>query len=168
MKCTSCGNEFTPTDTAVRKSDHKCCPCKRLRDKAWREKRLAEGRPYVTSRKRDAEKAKRYEKLPHVRERAAARVRALWKNDYERILINARIMVRRAVGSGKLTRGPCEVCGVKPADGHHDDYNKPLEVRWLCSKHHAEWHMTNKPIYPVKNNLASKPTTAKGERDGCE
>lgn len=38
-----------------------------------------------------------------------------------------------------IERKPCEVCGAK-AEAHHDDYNKPLEVRWLCFKHHREWH----------------------------
>lgn len=32
---------------------------------------------------------------------------------------------------------PCEVCGT-PAEAHHDDYSRPLEVRWLCSVHHKE------------------------------
>lgn len=38
-----------------------------------------------------------------------------------------------------LVRKPCEVCGEK-AEAHHDDYAKPLDVRWLCFKHHREWH----------------------------
>jgi hypothetical protein len=40
---------------------------------------------------------------------------------------------------GKLTRQPCEVCGAV-AQMHHDDYSKPLEVRWLCRGHHLEHH----------------------------
>lgn len=48
----------------------------------------------------------------------------------------------------KLAREPCEICGDVVAQAHHDDYNKPLEVRWLCVKHHREWHRHNKPKYP--------------------
>lgn len=25
--------------------------------------------------------------------------------------------------------------------GHHDDYTKPDEIRWLCRSHHALWHI---------------------------
>ena len=46
--------------------------------------------------------------------------------------VKARQMVHDAVRSGVLTREPCEQCGAYPTEGHHDDYNKPLQVRWLC------------------------------------
>lgn len=52
----------------------------------------------------------------------------------------ARVHVRNAIVRGKLTRGPCELCGDTEAQAHHDDYAQPLAVRWLCRKHHAELH----------------------------
>jgi ribosomal protein S27AE len=39
-----------------------------------------------------------------------------------------------------LIKQPCEVCGNLKAQAHHDDYSKPLQVRWLCQKHHTEHH----------------------------
>ena len=47
--------------------------------------------------------------------------------------------VSNALRNGTLVRGPCEVCGDK-AQAHHDDYRKPLVVRWLCRKHHLQHH----------------------------
>jgi hypothetical protein len=41
-----------------------------------------------------------------------------------------------------LSAQPCEVCGAESAHRHHDDYDKPLDVRWLCREHHAELHRT--------------------------
>ncbi len=43
-----------------------------------------------------------------------------------------------ALRVGELTRGSCEVCGEMPAQAHHDDYERPLDVRWLCPVHHKE------------------------------
>ena len=41
---------------------------------------------------------------------------------------------------------PCIVCGDgKKVEAHHSDYSKPLDVDWLCSKHHALWHRHNIP-----------------------
>ena len=52
----------------------------------------------------------------------------------------AHILVGNAIKSGALVRQSCEVCGSGRAQAHHDDYTKPLEVRWLCRKHHLEHH----------------------------
>ena len=49
--------------------------------------------------------------------------------------------VRHALSSGKLVRQPCEVCNEPRSQAHHDDYSKPLDVKWLCVKHHAERHV---------------------------
>jgi hypothetical protein len=44
---------------------------------------------------------------------------------------------------GLVSRKPCELCGASKAHAHHDDYAKPLEVRWLCRSHHMKWHAVN-------------------------
>ena len=47
----------------------------------------------------------------------------------------------RAIKSGKIIRMPCEVCGsTEKIHGHHEDYTKPLEVKWLCPQHHKDAH----------------------------
>ncbi len=57
-----------------------------------------------------------------------------------RLRRNAIASVGTAVRKGKLLRLPCSVCGKTKVQGHHPDYNKPLEVVWLCEKHHRELH----------------------------
>jgi len=53
----------------------------------------------------------------------------------------ANRLVNYAVRSGKLVPQPCErqPCDQK-AQAHHEDYSKPLDVNWLCFKHHREHH----------------------------
>lgn len=46
-------------------------------------------------------------------------------------------IVSKAIRTGALTRKPCEICGAVRVEAHHRDYRKPLEVNWLCRKHHA-------------------------------
>ena len=52
----------------------------------------------------------------------------------------ARKLLQYACKIGHIKRGDCEICGSPKAQGHHDDYSKPLEVRWFCPLHHAEHH----------------------------
>jgi Helix-turn-helix len=49
-------------------------------------------------------------------------------------------IVTRAIRNGTLIRQSCEVCGKSPAHAHHEDYRKPLDVRWLCALHHGAEH----------------------------
>ena len=52
---------------------------------------------------------------------------------------NCRAMANVYQRRGKLIPQPCEVCGDK-AQKHHDDYSKPLQVRWLCRWCHTQLH----------------------------
>jgi len=52
----------------------------------------------------------------------------------------AHRLLYKALKDGLLTRQPCRECGDVRAHGHHEDYSKPLEVVWLCQKHHRRRH----------------------------
>jgi hypothetical protein len=79
----------------------------------------------------------------------------------------ANNLVYKAIARGSLIPQPCEICGFtgrnavgnNSVQAHHDDYNKPLTVRWLCQVHHHEWHQTNRAI-PLNSN----PTEGDGPR----
>jgi hypothetical protein len=52
----------------------------------------------------------------------------------------ANMILNNAIMRGKVKAYPCFVCGAK-AHAHHPDYDRPLDVIWLCPKHHKEAHM---------------------------
>ena len=54
----------------------------------------------------------------------------------------ARGTANRALQRGEIDRAGCETCG-EAEQMHHDDYDQPLVVRWLCRQHHADWHRLN-------------------------
>lgn len=66
----------------------------------------------------------------------------LWRETFP-----ARKKAQTAVGyalrSGRLVAQPCWVCGSK-AEAHHPDYDRPLDVVWLCSPHHHQAHAAAK------------------------
>jgi hypothetical protein len=57
----------------------------------------------------------------------------------QKIRDSARSYANVYLHRGLILRQPCEVCGAR-AEMHHDDYAKPLEVRWLCREHHLAHH----------------------------
>ncbi len=56
----------------------------------------------------------------------------------------ARTTLNRYIRLGYLKKELCELCGSEIVEAHHDDYTKPLDVRWLCKLHHAEHHKNEK------------------------
>lgn len=85
-------------------------------------------RLYRNRRKRD----------PELRAKDQERVRQSKLKNPDRVA--ARSKVAYAVRTGRLTRQPCEICGNSRSHGHHEDYSKPLEVKWLCATHHGLHH----------------------------
>lgn len=57
----------------------------------------------------------------------------------------AHLLVNNAVRAGKLKREFCVICGAK-AHAHHDNYDYPLDVMWLCAVHHSERHKELKKL----------------------
>lgn len=66
-------------------------------------------------------------------------------------VIKAYNEVNKAVKSGKLIKQPCH-CGETKVGGHHEDYSRPLDVIWLCSKHHGELEKSNKKSQSCSKN----------------
>ncbi len=146
MKCKRC-NEEKP-ETEFYKNDSTCKVCRRKLVKANREAKKEYYQEYDKKRYKNDPRVKerhmRYRETPQGKA-AVRRARVKWE-ETNAIKKAASTMVGNAVRDGRLTKpDSCEQCGCKPKHlhGHHDDYAKPLEVRWLCPVCHKKWHNEN-------------------------
>jgi hypothetical protein len=69
---------------------------------------------------------------------------------------NARSYLHVYVKRGKIKKLPCEECQNSKSEGHHPDYSKPLQVIWLCKKHHRKKHYA-KRTKTIRNHHAGRP-----------
>lgn len=103
----------------------RCRNCESEMVQEWRSK----NRGHYNEHSREYNRKYRYEHPGYTAEKSAM----------DRLVNPEKTGAYRAVYNAKLPKQPCEVCGA-PAEAHHNDYSKPLEVRWLCSLHHKELH----------------------------
>lgn len=122
-----------------------CRTCKRDANRRWREANLEYARAYtaayIAERMRDP--------ALRARQRAAER---RYKRENPRKQ-RAQRALRHAVARGKIVKPDrCEDCGERfPArrlHGHHDDYDKPFDVAWLCHPCHGRRHARYKHLAP--------------------
>lgn len=74
------------------------------------------------------------------RENQAAELEMACDTQRQMLRMQASGEVQKAIRSGALVKGLCQVCGADRVEAHHTDYSRPLEVVWLCPRHHRERH----------------------------
>lgn len=129
-RCRDCGEETAPADFS-RACKVICKVCDALASRRRYAKQTPEQRAKSRAKAR-------------VRVRTAeARARRLSIGKEKRA---AHDKVHYAVATGLLVKpSRCEECGIEaPLEGHHDDYSKPLIVKWLCKKRHMV-------LYPLRH-----------------
>jgi len=141
--CSSCNGTFDGSPERLKKTGPRCQECIKARDRAWRKKRKEDGSP-VTSTKMPREYHRSYEEQyfsdDKNRLRRNENMKRYRESSSTRHHHEARWKANRAIHAGVLIRKPCEICGEIKVDAHHDDYEKPLDIRWLCRTHHMEYH----------------------------
>ncbi len=94
-------------------------------------------------RAENIEKIRAYDRLRGSRQDAgyAKRYRDRFPKKYK-----AKTMVNNAIRDGRMKKEDrCSNCNAENPVGHHDDYDYPLTVRWLCQACHKQWHAENGP-----------------------
>ena len=136
-ECFKCGAEKPLTDfyKHSRMKDGHLNKCKECTKRDVRDRRFdPKTREAVLAYDRARGSRQSPEYLKEYRER--------WPEKYK-----AHQAVRNAVRDGGLHKPDhCESCGTsdfRQLEGHHDDYSKPLDVRWLCAPCHKQWHAAN-------------------------
>ena len=145
-QCKSCEGHFG-ANAFYASNQSMCKECVKERVRANRAKKIDYYRSYDRKRYRDFEhrkEAARKSAMSDAAKAARARATARSKIDEPQKWI-ARGAVRSALRGGKLKRGTeCFFCGSGTRiEAHHHDYDKPLDVFWLCSKCHGKLHTIN-------------------------
>lgn len=126
MRCNTCLSD-KPADGFYASNRTRCKDCIKLSVRSNRMDKIDYYRAYDKMRA----------STPH-RMALAKRVHQDWKANYPNRRA-AQVKLGNALRDGKVKKQPCWVCGEK-AVAHHPDYDRPLDVVWLCQPHHKQAH----------------------------
>lgn len=139
-KCKKPINEFAKDKNKIYGCDYRCKECDKKRfKKYWEKHNVSDMRSerYYSDREASVQKSKEYYYIKKARG---------YRTKIDPFKQEARLETWRAIKAGLIAKKACEVCGEQKSQAHHSDYNKPLEIMWLCKKHHSKWHRKNKAI----------------------
>jgi hypothetical protein len=139
-KCTACGSLFERPTTQHR---NLCTKCNNAYNSARYKRRMLDPKYVLKQRARYKVRREKDKLLGksniHYRHRAYINHKKWEENN--RGKIRAYNYLHRVIKSGKMVKEPCRVCGSPFVQMHHEDYSKPLNVMFLCTKHHHELHV---------------------------
>lgn len=67
----------------------------------------------------------------------------------------ARKKLRYELSTKRIKKLPCLVCGSIKSQAHHNDYSKPLDVKWFCALHHTEYEKNKLSCGKLINSMAN-------------
>jgi len=149
-KCRDCKREATRAskERYYEKNKELCKQRSRDWNKDNKEQKAETGRKWREENKESiAQKKREYNATDRGKEVAYAQTVRQRAKEEEKPKLLARNAVSNALRSGKLIKPDCcDLCGTRIEDpknlhGHHEDYNKQLEVIWVCVPCHKEKHM---------------------------
>lgn len=146
--CRGCGESKPVTEFYKRRQSadgylNKCkkCACFDLRQR--RQKNIDKVRAYERERRKNGARkyVYKYKKIKLTEKQIAmAKISNARYREKNKDKIRAQWKINHEIRTGRILRQSCEACGAQKAQAHHDDYSKPLDVRWLCSKCHGAHH----------------------------
>jgi len=129
---------------------NKCSECVKDRVKKHRNANIEKARQYDKKRANLPHRVEARANYQKTEQGKISRKKATesYKKKYP-LKYAAHVITRNYIRDGKLkVADSCSICkSTMLVQAHHDDYTKPLDVRWLCLKCHHLWHRENKPIY---------------------
>lgn len=140
MKCNFCKTEKSDGDFYV-SSRKECKECVKQRVRKNRLDNIDYYRSYDRLRASNPSrvKARKIYANPEMGKKARKRAIDNWSNKRPERR-KASYIVSNALRNGKLKKQVCYVCGESKVEAHHYAYDMPLDVTWLCVKHHKQLH----------------------------
>ena len=163
--CSKCGNE----KEGSYKSGGYCKSCKLdLAKRVYTQQRIRGLKPFVRENRpetcADCGKIKERKLRFYCASCENKRARASYKRKYltpEKVLLRKNIAIEKKkiavwkkevrrytrvlIKMGKLIPQPCEDCGKVNVVPHHNDYDNPSDVKWLCKQCHHDEHKCINP-----------------------
>lgn len=144
--CLDCGGRFVLSEFYAHSGMadghlNKCKECVKSRERKRRSDNLEEVRAYDRARNNAphrVEARKAYRKTPEYA-RAHSKANESYRANHPNKK-KAHSAFAYAILKGEIERECCAACSAPGAEGHHEDYNKPLDVYWLCDACHKARH----------------------------